>query len=209
MAAEKKQFENPTLLLVEHGETEFAGTDAKSERIHGTKYDLPLTREGHNQAQQAADKLEGHDIASLKTSPMKRAKETAEYISDTIGQKAEVDEDLKPLDAGYLSGMTHATSKARMEYYVKNPHKEIPGGETYGGWWDMASNRMAKRLREAEKTPGQAHIDVLHSSEIASMPSIIKGEGPTITSRHIPGSGNISAVVKQGGKWQFKEDWNG
>ncbi len=73
----------------------------------------------------------------------------------------------------------------------------------------MASNRMAKRLKEAEKTPGQAHVDVLHSSEIASMPSIIKGEGPTVTSRHIPGPGNISAVEKKGGKWQFKEDWNG
>src|SRR6266436_2402493 len=132
LKTEKKQFANPTLLLIEHGQTEFAGETPSQERIHGIKYDLPLTREGHNQAQASADKLKGHDIASLKTSPMQRAKETAEYISDTTGQKAEVDEDLKPLDAGYLSGMTHATSKARMEYYVKNPHKEIPGGEKYG-----------------------------------------------------------------------------
>lgn len=208
-SVDKKQFDNPTLLLVEHGETDFAGDDDTSERIHGTKYDLPLTVKGHQSAQQSADKLKGHDIASLKTSPMQRAKETAERISDTIGMPVEEDEGLTPLDAGYLSGMTHEVAKARIEYYVQHPDKPIPEGQPYGEWWDGATSRMEKRLKEAEKTPGRAHVDVLHSSEIASMPLIIKGEPPQIWSKQIPGPGNISAVKKVGGKWNFIPNWEG
>lgn len=196
-------------MLVEHGSTEFTGDNDKTDRIHGTKYDLPLTREGHEQAAKVADKLKGHDIASVKTSPMLRAKETAEHVSEATGQPAEDDDDLKPLDSGYLSGMTHKSAKARIEYYVKNPHKQIPDGQSYGDWWDKASNRRASRLKEAERTPGQAHVDVLHSSEIASMPNIIRGDPPSMWTRQIPGPGKISSVEKHGGKWQFKENWNG
>jgi broad specificity phosphatase PhoE len=208
----KKQFDNPTLLLVEHGETDFSGNNDKTERIHGTKYDLPLTLEGHRQAAECADKLKDYDIGSLKTSPQLRAKQTAEVIGDAIGHKPEEDEDLKPLDAGYLSGMTHDAAKSRIEYYVKNPHKQIPDGEKYGDWWDTASERMAHRLKETEslhKGTGQGAADVLHSSEIASMPNIIRGDPPTIWGRQIPGSGKVSAVEKKGGKWHYTPHWEG
>jgi broad specificity phosphatase PhoE len=208
--SDKKQFDYPTLLLVEHGETEFSGDDDKSERIHGIKFDLPLTLQGHRQASSVADMLKDHDIATLKTSPMQRAKETAEHVGDAIGLEPEEDDDLKPLDAGYLSGMTHDAAHSRIEYYVKNPHKPIPEGQAYGDWWDTASERMAKRLKETERTPGQAHVDVLHSSEIASMPQIIRGDPPTIWGeKQIPGPGKISAVEKHGSRWQFNPNWEG
>ncbi len=205
----KKQFDNPTLLLVEHGATEFTGSSGNTDRIHGTKYDHPLTLEGHRQAAAVAEKLKDYDINSLVSSPQLRARETAEHISKATGQDIEEDDALKPLDAGYLSGMTHDNAKRRMEYYVKNPHKEIPGGQAYGEWFDNASNRMARRLKETEKTPDKANVDVLHSSEIASMPHIIKGEGPSVWNRQVPGPGKISAVVKKGGKWNFIGDWDG
>ncbi len=205
----KTQFDHPTLLLVEHGETEFTGNSDRTDRIHGTKHDLSLTLEGHRQAAAVAEKLKDYDIASLKSSPQARAKETAEHISKETGVPVEEDDDLKPLDAGMLSGMTHENAKRRMEYYVKNPHKEIPGGQAYGEWFDNASNRMARRLKETERTPDRANVDVLHSSEIASMPNIIKGEGPSIWTRQVPGPRRISAVVKRGGKWNFIGDWNG
>lgn len=203
----KKQFEYPTLLLVEHGETEFADP----ERIHGTKYDLPLTLEGHKQAADIAEMLKDYDIASLRTSPMQRAKETADHISDATGQEAEEDEGLAPLDSGYMSGMTHDAAQRRLEYYVANPHKDIPGGTgSYGDWWDTAAERMAKRLKETKSLDGQANVDVLHSSEIASMPAIIRGEGPGIWDKtQIPKSGKVSAVELHGSRWQFKPNWEG
>lgn len=211
--SQKKQFDHPTLLLVEHGETEFSGDDDKTERIHGTKYDLPLTLEGHRQAAGVADKLKDHDIASVDTSPMMRARETAEHISDATGVKAKPDDGMKPLDSGYLSGMNHEQAHRRIEYYVKNPHKQIPGGESYGDWWDTVTNRMASRLKETEQQharTGQANVDVLHSSEIVSMPNIIRGDEPSMwTSKKIPGPGQISAVQKMNGKWRYTPHWEG
>lgn len=205
----KKQFDYPTLLLVEHGATDFTDSGAK-DRLHGTKYDLPLTVEGHRQAATVGEKLKSYDIATLRTSPLQRATETAKHIGDATGQKPEEDEGLKPLDSGYLSGMTHEAAEGRIKYYVKNPDKPIPEGQPYGEWWDTASARMAKRLKETEKTPGQAHVDVLHSSEIASMPAMVKGEGPSpFAAKQIPGPGKISAVEKRGGKWVFNPDWKG
>jgi hypothetical protein len=105
--------------------------------------------------------------------------------------------------------MTHDVAKRRVMYYVQHPDKQIPGGQTYGDWWDTASDRMAKRLKEVERNPEQGHVDVLHSSEIASMPKIIQGEGPGIWTGKIPGPGEISAVKKQGGRWRFINDWKG
>lgn len=207
----KKQFDNPTLLLVEHGATEFTGDDDQTDRIHGTKYDLPLTLDGHRQAMKVADALKDYDIHSIKTSPMQRAKETAEHISDATGTKAVDDEGLKPLDSGFMSGMTHDNASRRIEYYVKNSHKPIPGSEgSYGEWWDKASGRMAKRLAETKRLPeGKANVDVLHSSEIASMPNIINGDPPSLWTRQVPGPGKISAVTLHGGKWRFTSDWTG
>lgn len=209
----KKQFDNPTLLLVEHGETEFSGDDDKTERIHGTKYDLPLTWKGHQQAASVADKLKNHDIASVDTSPMKRATETAEHITEATGIPAKPDDGMKPLDSGYLSGMNHEQAHRRIEYYVRNPHKQIPGGESYGDWWNAVTDRMAHRLKETERThknTGQGNVDVLHSSEIASMPNIIRGDGPSMwTSKKIPGPGQISSIEKIGGKWQYSPHWEG
>lgn len=209
----KKSFDNPTLLLIEHGETEFSGDDDKSERIHGTKYDLPLTWKGHQQAADMAEKLSKHDIASVDTSPMKRATETAEHITEATGVKARPDEGMKPLDSGYLSGMNHEQAHRRIEYYVANPHKQIPGGESYGDWWDLVTSRMAKRLKEVKaihKKSGQGAVDVLHSSEIASMPNIIRGDDPAMwTGKKIPGPGQISAVQEIGGKWKYSPHWEG
>src|SRR5215471_3245419 len=135
----KKQFEYPTLLLVEHGSTDYTNEDPSQDRIHGTKFDLPLTWEGHRQSAAVSERLAPFDIASLRTSPQKRAQETAAHIGEAIDREPEVDEGLKPLDSGYLSGMTHAAAKRRIEYYVRNPDKQIPGGQRYGDWWDTAS----------------------------------------------------------------------
>ena len=210
---DKKQFENPTLLLVEHGETEFTDS-GENDRIHGTKYDLPLTVRGHQQANKAAEALAPFDIGSLKHSPMKRSTETAGYVGKAVGQEPEKDEGLMPLDSGYMSGMTHKAAHRRIEYYVKNPDKPIPGSDgSYGDWWDTASNRMAKRLKETaalHNDTGQGAVDVLHSSEIASMPAIIRGDPPSMwASKQVPGPGKISAVEKHGGKWHFTPNWKG
>ena len=205
----KIPFEHPTLLLVEHGETEFSERPGHEDRIHGTKFDLPLIALGRQQAKKDGEKLNKYDIATLEHSPQLRSTQHAKIISDIIGVPAKKDDRLRPLDTGIMSGMTHEKAENWLRYYIENPHKKIPGSVSgqgiYDKWYDGWSEALAEGLKLAEKTPGQGHVKVLHSSEIMTVRSVIQGDPPTVASREsLPASGEILMLEKRGGKWRMK-----
>lgn len=86
------------LLLVRHGETEWS----RSGR-HTSFTDLPLTDRGREHARALAPLLAGQRIAAAFTSPLRRARETAELIG--LGN-ARVDPDLHEWDYGGYEGIT-------------------------------------------------------------------------------------------------------
>lgn len=204
----KKQFDQPTVLLVEHGSTEFsaAGDDDK---IHGVKFDLPLTAKGRKEVEPAAKLLAGYDIATLEHSPMRRSTETAKMISDATGVKPVPREGLLPWDSGFASGMTHGAAKDIVEYYVEHPRRAIRGGQPYGEWWDAFTIEMLDTMKRAKDTPTQAHVRGVHSSEITAAPAIIKGDPAAVLDERLPGPGKISALMLAGKRWQFVPDWKG
>jgi broad specificity phosphatase PhoE len=198
----KIQFRNPTVLLVEHGSTEFSAQGDK-DRIHGTKFDLPLTKEGRRQAERAAEILADYDIATLEHSPMLRATQTAKIISQATGVKAVPNVKLLPWDSGFVSGMTHGAAADIIEYYVRNPHKVIRDGKAYGGWYDVYSEALREKMKQAESMPGQAYVLGVHSSEVSTAPAVIKGDPADFLDEQLPGSGQIAALEKRGGRWRF------
>lgn len=202
MSDAKIQVRWPTVLLIEHGDTEFAGS-GDADRIHGTKYDLPLTAKGREQMERAAEKIADYEVASFEHSPMLRSKQSAEIISRTIGKKAVPNEALLPWDSGFASGMTHGAAKDLIRYYVQNAHKVIPEGQAYGEWWDTFQRDMTKTLKMAEKTPGQVHVRAVHSSEVTAAPAIIKGDPAQVLDQRLPSSGQVAALEKRGGRWRF------
>jgi broad specificity phosphatase PhoE len=192
----------PLVFLVEHGNTEFAAT-GDEDRIHGVKFDLPLTAEGRKQMERAAEIIADYDVASLEHSPMKRSTQSAAIISRAIGMKAVPNEALLPWDSGFASGMTHGAAKELVEYYVKNPEKVIRDGQAYGEWWERFQRDMIATLKKAEKTPGQIHVRAVHSSEVTAAPAIIKGDPARVVDARMPGPGQIAALEKRGGRWRF------
>lgn len=204
----KKQFRQPTVLLVEHGSTEFSAT-GDEDRIHGTRFDLPLTGRGRQEVAPTAKLLADYDIATLEHSPMKRSTETAQIISAAIGVKPVPVEALKPWDSGYASGMTHGAAKDIVEYYVTHPMRAIRDGEPYGEWWDIYSTEMLDTLKRAKETPEQAHVRGMHSSEITAAPAIINGDPADVLEEQLPRAGKISAVMLDGRRWKFIPEWKG
>src|SRR5579863_518679 len=99
--------------------------------------------------------------------------------------------------------MTHKASKDLIAYYVRNPHKEIPNGESYGDWYEEYSTELRKKMKEAEKTPGRGHVLGVHSSEVSTAPAIIKGDPAEMLEEQLPGPGQIAALEKRGGRWRF------
>ena len=100
-----------TILLVRHGQDE-----DNEQRIMNGRRDNPLTELGRQQATEAGNKIAGDEITAIYSSPLKRAKETAEIISSHHGLKVETDNRLLERDFGVVTGLPSSVIKL----YCKN-----------------------------------------------------------------------------------------
>lgn len=87
----------PRLVLVRHGETEWA-RDGR----HTGRSDIPLTDLGRSQAMVLGDRLRGRRFTGVFTSPLSRARETCSLAG--LGHEARVSEDLREWDYGDYEG---------------------------------------------------------------------------------------------------------
>lgn len=85
--------------LIRHGETAWN----RESRIQGRE-DVPLDREGLEQARECAAAFEGVRLAAVLTSPLSRARRTAELIAGVTGAPVYVEPDLTERDFGSVSG---------------------------------------------------------------------------------------------------------
>ena len=120
------------LLLVRHGQTEWA----RDGRHTGTT-DVALTPYGERQALSLAPLLAGRRLAAAYTSPLQRARRTAELA----GVPAEVDEDLLEWDNGDYEGRTTAEIRVeRAGWWLWTDG--APGGED----WQQVGQRCARTV---------------------------------------------------------------
>jgi broad specificity phosphatase PhoE len=105
------------IVIVRHGETEWS----RSGR-HTGNTDIPLTEAGEVQARSVADRLAGREFALVLSSPLQRARRTAELAG--YGERAEPDDDLRERDYGEYEGLT-----------TKEIRKTTPG-------WDVWRDEM-------------------------------------------------------------------
>jgi probable phosphoglycerate mutase len=91
---------HPRLVILRHGETEWS----RSYR-HTSRTDLPLTEEGKARARALRPRLADHHFALVLTSPLRRARLTAELAGFP---DAEVCDDLLEWDYGDDEGRTSA-----------------------------------------------------------------------------------------------------
>jgi broad specificity phosphatase PhoE len=89
------------LLLVRHGQSEWNAAG----RIQG-QIDIQLDETGRQQAQLIADRLAAEPVAAIYSSPLQRAKATAETIADRFNLPVQLDPRLMEYDFGVISGST-------------------------------------------------------------------------------------------------------
>ena len=95
------------LVLLRHGETEWS-----KQGKHTGLTDIPLTPRGEDLARAAGELVTGYDFALILTSPLERAKRTAELA----GLDAEVDPLLVEWDYGGYEGRTTREIRAELGY---------------------------------------------------------------------------------------------
>ena len=83
------------VLLVRHGETD----DNAADRFQG-RLDTALNERGRAQSRALAEVLAGERLRALYSSPLRRARETAESVAGRLGLELVLDARLMEADAG-------------------------------------------------------------------------------------------------------------
>jgi probable phosphoglycerate mutase len=134
------------VLLIRHAATEWSVSGK-----HTGRTDVPLTEEGRENARRLAPKLAGRTFAAVLTSPLSRARDTAELAG--IGGQAQVRDDLLEWDYGEYEGITtKEIRKTRPDWYLWRDG--CPGGETA----DEVGARVDRVIAEVRSVDGDAAL---------------------------------------------------
>ena len=119
-----------TTLLLRHGQTELSG-----ERRFSGRTDVPLTKEGIKQAARAARHLAGSGAAAIITSPLQRARRTAEAVAESTGAPLVVYEEFAEAEFGAWQGLTFAEAAKKwpdeLAAWLASPDASPPEGESF------------------------------------------------------------------------------
>jgi broad specificity phosphatase PhoE len=126
--------------LVRHGATEWSEAGR-----HTSTTDVPLLPDGEDAALVVASRLHDHDFGLVLTSPMVRARRTAELAGYP---SAEVDDDLREWDYGDYEGVTSAEIRESVPGWTVFSHP-CPGGET-AEQVGARLDRVVDRCRDTE-----------------------------------------------------------
>lgn len=126
------------LVLMRHGETSWSRTGQ-----HTGLTDLPLLPEGEEAARQLAHVPEGMRFVHVRSSPLQRARCTAELAGLVVD---ELDPDLVEWDYGAYEGRSTADIRAELGYHwTVFEHGVLPGG-TPGETVEEVSARASRVL---------------------------------------------------------------
>ena len=126
------------LILVRHGETHLN----RDGRIQGIN-DTSLDEVGRSQAQAVARALSRDVPFHLYASPIARARETAQIISQALGVPSDTVAEFREADAGELEGLTGAEMRERYPEFAERWAEDLgtaqmPGGESLAQVQDRA-----------------------------------------------------------------------
>jgi broad specificity phosphatase PhoE len=131
------------ILLVRHGQT----ADNAGGRILGRR-DPPLTAAGLEQAERLAARLAGTDVRAVWTSPLERARRTAEIVGAALRLEPAVLPDLIESARGSWEGRRIAeiereTPVLHAGFVTGDPEFAFPGGESLREQAERTSRALA------------------------------------------------------------------
>jgi probable phosphoglycerate mutase len=130
--------DGPRLWIVRHGPTEWSSSGR-----HTGRTDVPLTEEGEREAATLRDRLKGVDFGLVLTSPLQRARRTAELAGFP---DAEPEPLAREWDYGDYEGLTRAEIRQEIPGWSPWTHPDMPNGERLDQVADRAS-QVVERVR--------------------------------------------------------------
>lgn len=158
------------IYLIRHGETSWN----LEERFQGTT-NTELTTVGINQGKLLAKSLAGTKFENIYSSPLNRAKITADFIGAETECDVTEDLDFKEISFGDWEGLTTKEIRAKYSWMDKwfedTGLYQIPNGDVF----DDEKNRLKERLTKiAKESKGQntaivSHAGIIRLSIIAAL----------------------------------------
>lgn len=175
------------LVLLRHGETEWS----KSGKHTGLT-DIPLTARGEELARAAGALVRGYDFSLILTSPLQRARRTAELA----GLHAEVDPLLVEWDYGGYEGRTTREIREELGYNWSAFTHGVVRGETPGETVEEVAARASRVLTRV--LPAMAHGDVAlvaHGHLLRILTAVFLREAPRFGAQITLDAGSVSVLA--------------
>jgi broad specificity phosphatase PhoE len=153
--------EKTVVHLVRHGEVRNPGSV-----IYGRLPDFHLSEDGRMMAKAAAGFLAGRDVVVLISSPMERARETAEPIAAQFGLEAMIDERLiEPWN--HFEGLTFGVGDGSLRKPEHWPYLWNPFRPSWGEPYRQVADRVLAAVADARDTArGHEAVCVSHQLPI-------------------------------------------
>ncbi len=172
---------SPTrLLMLRHGQTEHS-----AQRRYSGRAALPLTELGQRQAAAAAARLaHTNGVAAVVSSPLRRARQTAQPVADALGVPLTVHDGLIETDFGVWEGLTFAEARERdpdlHTRWLTDTSVAPPGGESMD-----AVHRRVRRVRDQliSEHGAATLIVVSHVTPIKALLRMALDAGPSLLHR--------------------------
>ncbi len=172
---------SPTrLLMLRHGQTEHS-----AQRRYSGRADLPLTELGQRQAAAAAARLANtNGVAAVVSSPLRRARQTAQAVAEALGVPLTVHDGLIETDFGAWEGLTFAEARERdpdlHTRWLTDTSVAPPGGESMD-----AVHRRVRRVRDQliSEHGAATLIVVSHVTPIKALLRMALDAGPSLLHR--------------------------
>lgn len=179
-----------TVLLVRHGQTPTTG-DVLPGRAKG----LHLSDKGREQAERAAEKVEGSKAVAVYASPLERARETAAPIARRLGLKVVVDRGLLECDFGDWTGGNLKALAKTPEWKAVQRYPSgfrFPNGESFR---EMQSRIVEALGRLADKHRGETIVCVSHADPIKAAVADALGTHLDLFQRIVISPCSITTIV--------------
>jgi broad specificity phosphatase PhoE len=159
------------VLLIRHASNDFAAAD----RLASWTPEVHLNARGHREAQELAERLSGVRLNAIYSSPLERARETAQYTADRHGLPIEIEDAFGEVRLGRWSGKLIEELRGGREWTRWNALRSMsqaPGGE----WMVQVQARMVAALeRLRAERDGQTAAVFTHSDAIRAAAALYLG----------------------------------
>jgi broad specificity phosphatase PhoE len=188
-------------LLQRHGDTE-----ANDENVYRSRLDPSLNDKGIKQAEAAARdiaKHHGKEIKKVVSSPMLRAVQTADIIAEKLGLEVVQDRSLIAWNLGFLSGKNKDVYKDILDFYIDNPEKEIPEGESL----DELTTRLEEYFDKEFRNEDELGVYVMHNSNLVTVENLVTGtkdRRQESSEKSVEPGGTMGVYLEDDGKYSVE-----